>query len=150
MFGIRKKTNDGGSPGGVWWSSARGGSILTLQRSSRLTYHIPGASPGAFHCRLIDGLGFEARGGWTDTSGCDTLECQRTVPQVGLGPGRNLVGRLSCQVANWGNRDKGWSTGLYTHTLFFSFAHVVICIPYFFYIFFSFLPFDCAMWHVGS
>lgn len=107
-----------GSPGGGRWSSARRGSILTLQRSSGLTYHIPGAGPGAFHCRLIDGLGFEARSGGADTSGCDTLECQRTVPQVGLGPGRNLVGRMSCQVANWGTGTKGWSRGLYTHTQF--------------------------------
>lgn len=142
MFGIRKQSSGGGSPRGGCWSSARGGSILSLQRSSRLTYHIPGASPGAFHCRLIDGLGFEARGGWPDTFGCDTLECQRTVPQVGLGPGRNLIGRMSCQVANWGNRDKGleqWS--LYAHSIFkitnFLLLHMSLYVHLIFLHFFS-------------
>lgn len=62
------------------WPSIRGESGLSLQRSSWLTYHIPGASPGTFHCGLIDGLGFEARSRWADSFGCDMLKCQRTIP----------------------------------------------------------------------
>lgn len=58
----------------------RAESRLSLQWSSWLTYHIPGASPGAFHCSLIDGLGFEARSGWADSFGHNMLECQRAIP----------------------------------------------------------------------
>jgi len=42
--------------------------------------HIPGASPGTFHCSLIDGLGFEARSRWADSFGRDMRKCQRTIP----------------------------------------------------------------------
>lgn len=136
VWGEKKNnSNRGGSPGGVLWPSARRQSIRALQGSSWLTYHIPGAGPGAFHRRLIDGLGFEARGGWADSSGRDMLKCQRTVPQVSLGPGRNLVGCMSCQVAHWGNRDKGLgaavrNTYLYMHTLFFLMSSLHLSEPH--------------------
>lgn len=59
----------------LWWEHVVGG-----QQSSWLTYHIPGAGPGALHCSLINGLGFEARRGWADSFGHDMLKGQRTIP----------------------------------------------------------------------
>lgn len=89
VLGLPSGLTSGESPSSLW-----------------LTYHIPGASPGTFHGSLIDGLGFEAGSRWADSFGRDMLKCQRTIPQVGFGPGRNLIGRMSCQIANCGNRDK--------------------------------------------
>lgn len=81
-------------------------STLALWWSFWLTHHIPGAGPGTFHCSLVDGLGLEARCRWANPSGHDMLKCQRAIPQVSLGPGRNLIGRMSCQIANCENRKR--------------------------------------------
>lgn len=63
-----------GSCASLWWEHIEGGQWL-----SWLTYHILGASPGTFHCSLINGLGFEARNRWADSFGHDMLKCQRTI-----------------------------------------------------------------------
>lgn len=98
-FRKRSKSSREEIPMSVW--GLRLGRIQTnLGWSSLSTYHILGASPDALHCSLIDGLGFETRSRWTDASGQDVLKGQGTVPQVCLGPGRNLIGRMSCQIAH--------------------------------------------------
>lgn len=65
-----------------------------------MPYHIPGASPAAFHGRLVDGLGLEAGGHWAGATGHHVHKGQRAVTQLRLSPSRNFIGGVSCQIGH--------------------------------------------------
>lgn len=71
-----------------------------LLRRERNSYHIAGASPITLNRGLVDSFGLQAGGRWPRTARHHMRKGQRTVPQFSLGRRRNLVRRVSGQVAH--------------------------------------------------